>query len=435
MKGLATYTLIASVAFLASLRADAQPSRRDCSNFGDAEVDRVLINERTDQPLMELMRALHAQNRMVEDRPVPIVVELCNVELDLTGQSVIVASDRALIASPDCGRGPRKPGPLIRTKSIPPDRSSLFIVEGDNVVFAGLRLHGPSPDPIVIGDEHNERGIRIDPSASPLPIQHIEICNMDMFHWSGAAIDVVDTSTRDAERGRLFNTAEGAMRISNNFLRENRHGQGWGYGVSIGRGAYALIKHNVFDQNRHAISGDSSDGKKDFSGYSARENLILTGGGVHCSESGWFAISLWRHNCWQTHQIDMHGDKSWWRLGEYCCGTAGETMLIQRNTILYIGGSAGDLSFTRHGYAIKIRGNPADKAVVDGNVFLHYTPDDAISQNGDLVRHVFSVGGRARPLTASRTPSKCETTTSSELIRWATLVAATSRRGMRETSS
>jgi hypothetical protein len=83
----------------------------------------------------------------------------------------------------------------------------------------------------------------------------------------------------------------------------------------------------------------------------------------------------------------MHGDKSWWRLGEYCCGTAGETILIQRNTILYTGGSAGDLSRTREGYAIKIRGNPADKAVVDGNVFLHRRHKDAIAQNGD-------VGGR-----------------------------------------
>jgi hypothetical protein len=39
------------------------------------------------------------------------------------------------------------------------------------------------------------------------------------------------------------------------------------------------------------------------------------------------------------------------------------------------------LPFTKHGYAIKIRGNPADKAVIDGNVFKH-KKGDAIDQNG-----------------------------------------------------
>jgi hypothetical protein len=264
----------------------------------------------------------------------------------------------------------------------------LFEIRGDNVVISGFRLEGPHPEPIVKGDDNTERGITIHPDRGQRLIRHIEICNMDIYHWSGAAIEVLDNTDEQHERGRLFNTNEGAVHIKNNFLHHNRHGEGWGYGVVVSKGAYALIERNVFDENRHAIAGDSvDDRKKDFSGYTARENLILPTGGVHCSDSWWFIISSWRHNCWQTHQIDMHGDNSWWRLGEYCCGTAGETILIERNTILYIGGSAGDLPRTRKGYAIKIRGNPADKAVVDGNVFLHYTRDDAIAQNGD-------VGGR-----------------------------------------
>src|SRR5712691_7966858 len=68
----------------------------------------------------------------------------------------------------------------------------------------------------------------------------------------------------------------------------------------------------------------------------------------------------------------MHGDNNEWYSGNnYECGTAGETMIIERNTILYTSG-----------LAIKIRGNPADKAVVDGNVFRHGS-GDAIGQNGD----------------------------------------------------
>jgi hypothetical protein len=47
-------------------------------------------------------------------------------------------------------------------------------------------------------------------------------------------------------------------------------------------------------------------------------------------------------------------------------------MIIQRNTILYTKGTA-----------IKIRGNPADKAVVDNNVFKIGDPGDAIAQNGN----------------------------------------------------
>ena len=46
-------------------------------------------------------------------------------------------------------------------------------------------------------------------------------------------------------------------------------------------------------------------------------------------------------------------------------------MLIERNTILYT-----------NGLAIKIRGNPSDKAVADGNVFKHGSHGDAIGQNG-----------------------------------------------------
>ena len=57
--------------------------------------------------------------------------------------------------------------------------------------------------------------------------------------------------------------------------------------------------------------------------------------------------------------IDMHGDRNkWYGEHNWQCGIAGETMMIERNTILYTNGNA-----------IKIRGNLADKAVADGNVF------------------------------------------------------------------
>src|SRR5262245_65839343 len=74
---------------------------------------------------------------------------------------------------------------------------------------------------------------------------------------------------------------------------------------------------------------------------------------------GGFGGAIAQGICWHTHQIDMHGDgNKWYSDSNWQCGTAGETLIIERNTILYTKGSA-----------IKIRGNPLDKAVVNQNIF------------------------------------------------------------------
>jgi hypothetical protein len=191
-------------------------------------------------------------------------------------------------------------------------------------------------------------------------LQHVEISNMEISQWDIAGVDVRDTHGPSSALGRLWNTNVGAVHIVNNFIHDNRHNH-IGYGVSVGDGAYALIEQNVFNQNRHAIAGSSKDDTgRDFSGYTARDNLILSGGGLHCA---WYG-------CYHTHIIDMHGDGSTWPQ-DHDCGNAGETMIIERNTILYTNGDA-----------IKIRGNPVDKAVVDHNVFAHGNKNDAIAQNG-----------------------------------------------------
>jgi hypothetical protein len=164
------------------------------------------------------------------------------------------------------------------------------------------------------------------------------------------------------------------VRIRGNFFHHNRHGAGEGYGVAVTDGAYATIEQNVFDENRHAIAGGSRhDDALDYSGYTLRDNLILSGGGLHSVDAWYgFFMCFWQCNSWYTHQIDMHGDQNeWYSSHNWQCGTAGETMLIERNTVLYT-----------NGLAIKIRGNPADKAVVDGNVFKHKKRGDAIAQNG-----------------------------------------------------
>lgn len=335
-----------------------------------ATVDRVIIGATTGNPVQLLVSTLGTDNRIVDGKPVPIVLEFCDVDLDLTGHSIVIGSDRSLVAGAACARGPRTLGPRIFVRDNRGINSPLFDVRGDHILLAGFRLEGPTRD-IGAGSGNLERAIYINPFEAAEPIRDIEVSNMEISHWSGAGVDVRD-NTVQAERGRLFNTNIAAVRIRNNFIHHNRHGDGHGYGVEVAAGAYALIERNVFDENRHAIAGGSSDNKKDFTGYTVRDNLILPGGGTHCSEKWVFALLAWRFNCWQTHQIDMHGNKSSLTLGEWCCGTAGETLIIERNTVLYTSGKA-----------IKVRGNPADKAVVDGNVFRHGSRWAAIAQNGE----------------------------------------------------
>jgi hypothetical protein len=329
---------------------------------------RLLINAMTPRPSKVLLGVLSGSRNLTQ------VVELCNVNIDLTGYTEIeVRSNFSLIASPNCERSPRRPGPSI---SVSDNRnwSTLFLVSGDNVLISGFRLIGPSPPEFNMGGNNTEHGIRIEPAFSLVPLQRVEISNMEISGWSGAAIDVRDTVFAQ-KPGRLTMNNPGAITIRNNYIHHNRHGAGWGYGVNVGNGGYAVIERNVFDWNRHAISGDSKNNiNGDFSGYIARHNLILNTGGEHDADFwgcgrlgwGWFCES-------QTHQIDMHGDDNeFYSDNNWQCGTAGESIAIENNTILY-----------DKGKAIKIRGNPKVGAVVRGNVFSHSNAGSAISQNGE----------------------------------------------------
>src|SRR5690606_4352326 len=136
---------------------------------------------------------------------------------------------------------------------------------------------------------------------------------------------------------------------------------GEGYGVAVTDGGYATIEQNVFDENRHAIAGGSRhDDALDYSGYTLRDNLILEGGGKHCLDRagtggliggfvgglvggliggliggapgaalgaaagaglGGVIGSLAGSLCFQTHQVDMHGDGNrWYGSHNWQCG-------------------------------------------------------------------------------------------------------------------
>jgi hypothetical protein len=323
----------------------------------------VTIDQNTPEPSLVLQGALNSGNAAQ-------TIEFCT-DIDLTGLTAIRVGDSVTLqAGSACARSPRAFGPRIfvtdhRTNN------PLFIITGDHVTFKGFRLQGPT-NGIGEGDDIDEKGIVIAPAAAAAPVESIEISNMEIYYWSGEGIQVTDNQS-SAPHGRLTNRNVAAVHIFGNFIHDNQHQDKNGYGVESADGAYALIEQNVFDKNRHDIAGGSvASNKIDYSGYTVQDNLILSAGGKDCAGTNLRFLCAWKCGCWQTHQIDMHGDgNKWYSKHNWECGTAGETLLIKRNTILYTSGPA-----------ITIRGNPADRAVVDGNIFKQTVGDGAITQEG-----------------------------------------------------
>ena len=97
-----------------------------------------------------------------------------------------------------------------------------------------------------------------------------------------------------------------------------------------------------------------------FTGYEARHNLVLRGGGVH--------DRLFNH---YTHQFDAHGDENcddlWISDSTYDCGNAGENFWITANTFQYTNDDA-----------IKFRGTPRGMAYIRQNIFAHANVGDAV---------------------------------------------------------
>ena len=348
----------------------------------------LLIDDKSTDPSGTLLAALAA---LVPD------IQLCNVDIDLTGQKALaLQAGQSLTAKKGCERGPRSVGPRIFVRDRNRPGTSLFIVRGNNVRIAGFRLEGPTP---VIGGEGSAGagaddfdkafGITVISTENAAPVSGILISNMEIYHWPGAGIEVRDVDEGENARFRQSLATAAGVLIEHNFIHHNRHFDGFGYGVTVAKGGYALVQRNVFEGNRHAMAGDSANKERsDFSGFIFRENLVLPGGGVHCNtlHVPFTDIAVGKV-CWRTHQIDMHGTQST-STSAHCCGTAGETMLIERNTLLYTGGPRplGPTTVHENGLAIKIRGNPKDRVWVDGNVFAHSNRADAIAQTGEIQR-------------------------------------------------
>ncbi len=101
-----------------------------------------------------------------------------------------------------------------------------------------FRLEGRAYDP---DQDEKDTGVDINSCVG------VEINNMEIQGFSDSAIKVNDSNDR------IDIAQPDKIRIHDNFIHDNKHHGGFGYGVSIAA-ASALIEHNVFDGNRHAIT-------------------------------------------------------------------------------------------------------------------------------------------------------------------------------------
>lgn len=243
-------------------------------------------------------------------------------------------------------RTPKSRGPLFQFRS----RSVPVFLElrcdgdfwpdgGNGVRISGFRVYGKS-----FGQQSSGQ-IGIQNTACV----NVEISNMEIAGWGGSAINIVDDDieTPAGPGGRISRPDQ--VRVFGNYIHHNQHKHEQGYGVDVGKGAWAQISHNLFDHNRHAIAASGDSG-----GYIASYNLVLKGGGIHGRTFNHY-----------THQFDAHGDENC-GIGDlfsdslWNCGHTSFEIVYDSNAFQYLKDNA-----------IKIRGKPRTRGFIANNVFPH----------------------------------------------------------------
>jgi len=309
---------------------------------------------------------------------------------------------------PGSGRTPHSIGPVLRYGPLGArDNTSAFIEarcsgdqsdpsSGDGARILGFRVFGPN-----FNDHHtSEKGINIR------GCHDVEIANMEVAGWGGAAISVDD---HDHIPGIPTQAPDIIyVRIHDSYIHHNQHStynnNSLGYGVSVNTGAFAEIYQNVFDFNKHSITANGDAG-----GYNAVRNLILKGGGYRNSLAGR-----------DIHVVDVHGTQNCPDISDTTGVVGGASAgaglgvvvggLIGGPLGALIGGVVGGIlggvggyygaESTQHlfncgdaGYQfafientfqyakttdLKIRGKPKRQAIITASIFARANRDDAI---------------------------------------------------------
>lgn len=122
---------------------------------------------------------------------------------------------------------------------------------------------------------------------------------------------------------------------------------GYGYGVAVYH-EVPVIEFNFIDHYRHAIAvgGRTNLDEEGYGGYVAKNNV-----------AGENRLS---------HAFDVHGEERDGSCGQWCGGTAGEKIVIHRNTFLPGDKYNSDYRTQAH---VEIRGVPAQTAQISNNWF------------------------------------------------------------------
>jgi PKD repeat protein len=236
--------------------------------------------------------------------------------IDLTGTpsvtipaGVTLASNRGLAGSS---------GALIkRTKNLNGGwEEPMFIAGGDNVRVTGLRLEGEMypqdyGNNAVYPGSINERYYLVGLYANG--VKNLVVDNNELRGWAWASVSLRQTS---------------GTFIHHNYIHHNQ-ARGEGYGVCLYSGN-ALIEANLFDYNRHDVTGAGMSGEQ----YEARYNRHLGHG-----------------NAIGATNYDVHQDE------ETGTGLAGNLYKIHHNTI-----DGGVIA------ALQVRGMPKTGMYVDHNI-------------------------------------------------------------------
>lgn len=199
-------------------------------------------------------------------------------------------------------------------------------IEGNKVRITGLKIQGPFD---VRGDCNI---VKAKYGISTNGFDNITIDNNEISGFPSAAINVTNNESWPDR------TSNENIIIKNNYIYHNRQ-EGWGYGVSIGGdNCYALVKSNVFKENRHDIASSGLPN----SGYEASYNIVLGGN--------------------YMPNFDIHSNNAYERI-------SGNITYIHHNVFYEERENHTD---------IVIDGVPKFMCLIEKNIFLHHEPSVAV---------------------------------------------------------
>ncbi len=252
--------------------------------------------------------------------------------IDMTGTASVTIPAGVTLAS-DRGLAGSAGGVLKRTKNLNGGwEEPMLIAGGDNVRVTGLRLEGEMyPQDYgnndVIAGSINERYYLVGIYAQNK--KGFEVDNCELYGWAWSTISL---------RG---NVNSPIPYIHHNYIHHNQ-ARGEGYGVNL-YGGSALIEANLFDYNRHDVTGAGMSGEQ----YEARYNHHLGHG-----------------NAIGATNYDVHQDE------ETGTGLAGTLFKIHHNTI-----DGGVIAM------LQVRGVPKTGMYVSNNVINSVASDTGVTGN------------------------------------------------------